>query len=126
MRIASDTADSLMGIFSGINESSQLVEEIAKSSEEQLMGITQINIGIDQVGQVIQQNSATAEESAAASEEMSSQSAVLQGLISQFRLKDNGSGWALPANSTYTPGIQNIPGENKYSPDQNNSGFGKY
>ncbi len=54
------------------------------------MSISQINIGIDQVAKVVQQNSATAEESAAASEEMSSQSAVLQELISQFQLK-NGS-----------------------------------
>ena len=91
VRIAAETAESLMGIVSGINESSQLVEEIAKSSEEQLLGITQINTGIDQVGYVIQQNSATAEQSAAASVEMSSQSAVLQELIAQFTLKESGT-----------------------------------
>ena len=88
-RIADATSASLVGIVSGINESSQIANEIAKSSEEQYAGITQINVGIDQVAQVVQQNSATAEESAAASEEMSGQSNVLEGLISQFRLKND-------------------------------------
>jgi len=88
-RIASETAQSFTEIASGIQESSQLVEEIAKSSKEQAMGISQVNVGIDQVAQVVQQNSATAEESAAASEEMSGQSAMLQELISQFKLKNH-------------------------------------
>ncbi|MDR2572172.1 MAG: methyl-accepting chemotaxis protein, partial [Oscillospiraceae bacterium] len=65
--IAGETAASLTEIVSGINESSQLVTEIAKSSDEQSAGISQVNIGIDQVAQVVQQNSATVEESAAAS-----------------------------------------------------------
>jgi len=86
--IAGETATSLSEIVAGINESSQLIEEIAKSSKEQARGISQINTGIDQVADVVQQNSATAEESAAASEEMSSQSMILQELVSQFKLKE--------------------------------------
>ncbi|MCL2125039.1 MAG: methyl-accepting chemotaxis protein [Oscillospiraceae bacterium] len=96
VRIAGETAESLAGIVSGINESSQLVGEIARSSEEQSMGITQINTGIDQVAQVVQHNSATAEEEAAASEEMSSQAALLRELVAQMRLRDNGGQLALP------------------------------
>jgi len=89
-RIASETAESLSEIVTGINESSQIVTEISRSSNEQSVGITQINTGIDQVAQVIQQNSATAEESAAASQEMSSQSNMLEEMIAQFKLKDGG------------------------------------
>ena len=88
-RIADETAGSLMEIVSGINESSQIVSEIAISSEQQSVGIEQINNGIDQVAQVVQQNSATAEESAAASQEMSGQSATLENLIARFKLKSN-------------------------------------
>ncbi|MDR0468878.1 MAG: methyl-accepting chemotaxis protein [Peptococcaceae bacterium] len=86
-RIASETAESLNEIVSGINESNLFIAEIARSSEEQSLGISQINTGIDQVAQVVQQNSATAEESAAASEEMSSQSDMLQQLIARFKLR---------------------------------------
>ena len=89
-RIAGETAASLTEIVNGINESSQLVEQIATSSEEQSSGIERINTGIDQVAVVVQQNSATAEQSAAASEEMSSQTDMLEHLISQFRLQDSG------------------------------------
>jgi len=95
-RIASDTAASLTEIVSGINESSRIVGEIANSSLEQSQGIAQINKGIDQVAQVVQQNSATAEESAAASEEMNAQSDSLQGLISQFKLKNDSIVRGLP------------------------------
>ena len=91
-RIAGDTATSLAEIVSGINESSQIVGDIASSSEQQSTGIEHINQGIDQVAHVVQQNSATAEESAAASEEMSGQSSMLEDLIAQFKLKDDGRG----------------------------------
>ena len=90
-RIAGETSASLSDIVTGINESSQLIAEIAEASESQSLGISQINIGIDQVAQVVQQNSATAEESAAASEEMSGQSDILQQLITQFKLKGGNS-----------------------------------
>ncbi len=86
-RIAGDTASSLSEIVAGINENSQIVAEIARSSEEQSSAISQINTGIDQVAQVVQQNSATAEESAAISEEMSAQATVLEGMVSQLKLR---------------------------------------
>ena len=88
-QIAGETAASLTEIVIGINESSQLVADIAESSEEQSVGISQINTGVDLVSQVVQQNSATAEESAAASQEMSGQSDILHQLIAQFKLKDD-------------------------------------
>ncbi|MCL1819576.1 MAG: methyl-accepting chemotaxis protein [Oscillospiraceae bacterium] len=91
-RIAGETAASLVEIVSGINESNQVVSEIARSIGEQATGIEQINSGIDQVASVVQQNSATAEQSAAASEEMSGQSAMLEELVAQFKLKEQSAG----------------------------------
>ncbi|MCL1848863.1 MAG: methyl-accepting chemotaxis protein, partial [Clostridiales bacterium] len=87
VRIAGETAGSLSEIVSGISESSQLIGVIAQYSEEQSVNIMQINAGMDQMVQVVQHNSATAEESAAASEEMSGQSAILDEMVAQFRLK---------------------------------------
>ncbi len=92
VRIAGETSTSLAEIVNGVNESSQLITDIAKESEAQSVGIEQINSGIDQVAQVVQQNSATAEESAAASQEMSSQSTLLQQMIAQFKTKDSQGG----------------------------------
>jgi len=126
-RIAGETAASLNEIVIGINESSALVTEIAKSSEEQSLGIAQINTGIDQVAQVVQQNSATAQESAAASEEMSGQSDILQQLIAQFKLKDgDGAHRNLPSGDRTMHkrlAMQEKPGDDFKS---NGGTFGKY
>ena len=125
-RIAGETAESLADIVSGINESSQIVGEIARSSEEQSLGITQINTGIDQVAQVVQQNSATAQESAAASEQMSSQSAMLEELISQFKLKSSSFGpQSLPAKKAKSSEpAADYGGGDVYEPGGDD--FGKY
>ena len=126
-RIADNTAASLVEIVSGINESTQIVNEIARSSEEQSMSIAQINTGIDQVSQVVQQNSATAQESAAASQVMNGQSATLENLIAQFKLKGGGnkirgisSGMSKPA-----PVQQYREPDDVYDPGDTGS-FGKY
>ena len=119
VNIADETAKSLAMIVSGINESSQLVTEIAKSSEEQSVGIEHINKGIEQVAQVVQQNSATAEESAAASQEMSSQSTLLQELISQFNLKDGGDSRVLPPGTAFEQ-------KRLSRGSETTDGFGKY
>jgi len=128
-RIADETAASLVEIVAGINESTQLVTEIAKSSEEQSMGISQVNKGIDQVAQVVQQNSATAEESAAASEEMSGQSSMLEELISQFKLRDDASfkRSSLPSSSAPKTKKQLVmPEKTDYMPPVTDGDFGKY
>jgi len=86
--LAQKSAQSLEDIRTGIDESTRLINEIAKASHEQSVSINQINTGIRQVAQVVQQNSATSEESAAASEQMSAQAKMLQELVSQFKLKE--------------------------------------
>ena len=125
-RIAGETAESLAEIVSGINESSQIVGDIARSSEEQALGITQINTGIDQVAQVVQQNSATAEQSAAASQQMSSQSTMLEELISQFKLKSQTFGpQSLPARQPKAADPEPEISADVYEPTGADD-FGKY
>ncbi len=123
-KIAEETSLSLNEIVKGINESTMIVTDIARSSEEQSLGIVQINSGIDQVAQVVQQNSATAEESAAASEEMSSQSNMLEGLISQFKIKGANSSPRLSSSGASKKRIA-MPAKSSYSPNADGD-FGKY
>jgi len=124
-RIADETAESLREIVSGIDESTRLVGDIAKSSEEQSVGIGQVNQGVDQVSQVVQQNSATAEESAAASQEMSGQALIMEELISRFKLRSD-SGNSLGAFTS--PAAQLLPANT--APDSSSASvdddFGKY
>jgi methyl-accepting chemotaxis protein len=90
-KIAKDTAQALDRIVSDIEQVATLVGSIANASNEQAIGIKQINQGIMQVSQVVQSNSATSEESAAASEELSSQAILLKETVNQFKVKKNAS-----------------------------------
>ena len=99
--IVNEMAVSLKEIINGINESSQIIGEIAKASQQQSTSIARVNDSVDQVADIVQQNSATAVESAAAAEqsaaaaeksataaqEMNAQADMLQKLISQFKLR---------------------------------------
>lgn len=86
-RIAKETADALNKIVSASDNVASLVGSIATASNEQAIGVGQINEGIVLVSQVVQTNSATSEESAAASEELSSQAALLKQMVAKFKLK---------------------------------------
>jgi methyl-accepting chemotaxis protein len=126
-RIAEDTAESLNEIVSGIKESTEIVNEIAKSSDEQTQGIGQIDSGINQVAQVVQQNSATAQESAAASEEMSGQSAMLEQLISKFKLSgQNNMFRSLPPSASQSDNPVSLPASDSVYGSALNEDFGKY
>ena len=124
VRIAGETADSLAEIVNGINESDRLVGEIARSSDEQTMAISQLNTGMDQVAQVVQQNSATAQQSAAASQEMSGQSDFLQQLISQFQLASGKAGApALPSVSGHEQRSNDVHALPDYAPSEDSGDF---
>ena len=117
-KIAGETADSLVEIVNGINESTKIVNDIARSSDEQSVGIEQINRGIEQVAQVVQQNSATAEQSAATSQEMSGQAHVLEELVENFKLRETNAGqWSLPTSpqkEDYTVPADDLSPNSKY------------
>jgi methyl-accepting chemotaxis protein len=87
IKIADDTAGSLLEIVDGIENTAQLVSEIAAASNEQASAIAQVNHGIELLSTVVQTNSATSEEAAAAAEELSSQAEMLKGLVDRFQLK---------------------------------------
>lgn len=86
-KIADQTADALSNIVSGVDKAAELVAQIAVASNEQVVGITQINNSIDEMVRVVQTNSATSEETAAASEELSSQAEMLREMVSKFQLR---------------------------------------
>ncbi|MEG0894399.1 MAG: methyl-accepting chemotaxis protein [Oscillospiraceae bacterium] len=88
-KIADDTANALNDVVEKSTKVDTLIHQIAKASDEQANGITQVSIGIEQISAVVQTNSATAEESAASAEELSSQSTILKQLVDTFKLNNN-------------------------------------
>ncbi len=86
--IASQTAEALNEIVTGITQVSDLVEEIALASNEQAHAISQMHAGLEQVDEVTHQNMSSAEESATSAEQLSNEAAKLQEMLSRFHLKD--------------------------------------
>jgi methyl-accepting chemotaxis protein len=68
------------------NKVTEVMREIALSSEQEQMGIAQITTAVDQMNQVTQQNAAGSQESASAGEELTAQAQELRSLVSQFRV----------------------------------------
>lgn len=88
-KIANLTAEALNKIVEGVAKAANLVSDIADASNEQAIGVEQVNQGIGQIADVVQTTSATSEETAAASEELSSQAEMLKEQIRKFKLKKN-------------------------------------
>jgi methyl-accepting chemotaxis protein len=60
--------------------------DIATGSEQQDLGINQVNQAVSQLDEVTQQNAALVEESSAAAASLSDQAMRLQQAVGQFRL----------------------------------------
>lgn len=82
-----------------------LVQEITAASEEQTVGVNQVNTAMSQLSQITQQNASASEQLAATAEEMSSQAGTLQELISFFNLgtQKTTRQHAKPVASTHAP-----------------------
>jgi methyl-accepting chemotaxis protein len=82
-----DKAGRTMGeIVQSISRVTQIMSQISSASEEQSIGIAQVNDAITQMDQVTQQNAALVEQAAAAAESMQQQSARLAEAVSVFKL----------------------------------------
>ncbi len=85
VKLAQGTARELLGTVDRVGQTSAIIAEITKASNDQASSIEQVTVGVDQISTVVQLNSATSQESAAASQELSSQANLLKELVSKFR-----------------------------------------
>ncbi|MCP1374758.1 methyl-accepting chemotaxis protein [Dyella lutea] len=80
---------SLAAIVESVKKVSDIVSEIAAASNEQSVGIEQVNLAVTQMDEVTQQNAALVEEAASASRAMHEQAHTLQQRVAYFRLDDD-------------------------------------
>jgi methyl-accepting chemotaxis protein len=78
-------------IVESVKRVADIINEIAAASQEQTVGIEQINQAVLHMDQVTQQNAALVEEAAAAADSMQEQARELAGAVSVFRLNQNAS-----------------------------------
>ena len=111
--ISEKAGELLKIIVPNIQKTSELVQEISASNNEQNTGAQQISLAIQQLDNVIQTNAAASEELASASEEMTSQAEHLLDIISFFKLNDSSSGVTKTSVSTSLNSSQSTQSSNK-------------
>ena len=102
--IAVRTGEALEEIKNSSTKVADIVGEIATSSNEQALAISQINEGLSQIDKVTQTNTASAEESASAAEELSGQAAQLKAMIARFKLNNENVAFSNYESSHYVSG----------------------
>jgi methyl-accepting chemotaxis protein len=85
VKLVGDTGQALGGIVSRVAEIDTLIAEIAKSSQEQAIGLSQVNTAVNQMDQVTQQNAAMVEQATAAAASLKSESADLARHVGRFQ-----------------------------------------
>ncbi|MGV1100656.1 methyl-accepting chemotaxis protein [Thiovibrio sp. JS02] len=78
---AAEVKEILGTIVDGVKKVSNLAREITVASDEQAVGVNQINLAVSEVDKVTQANAAISEEAASASEELSGQAKELNALV---------------------------------------------
>ncbi|AQH05418.1 hypothetical protein A9R05_41115 (plasmid) [Burkholderia sp. KK1] len=73
-------------VLRAIQELSGIVFEIASGSNEQALGIEQVNVAVGQMDEVTQQNAALVEQAAAAAHSLQEQADILRNNVGAFRL----------------------------------------
>lgn len=124
VRLAEQAGALLNEMVPSIRKTSDLVQEIAASSQEQTQGVGQINGAMGQLNQATQQNASASEQLAATAEEMGGQAGQLQDLMSFFNVDEHGSG-SLGARFTHKAprhSAQPMPATAAYSPSMGYGG----
>ncbi len=79
--VSGEVAKILKEIVDGVEKMTVLIGEVSAASNEQAMGIEQVNTTVSQMDKVTQSNAANAEESASASEELTAQANELTEIV---------------------------------------------
>lgn len=85
-KAADETAAVLQSLVSRMQMTVKLSGEIAQASNEQAVGIAQIEKGIELLSSVVQSNSATAQQAAASSEQLAMQADQLKQMVKRFSI----------------------------------------
>ncbi|MEM9627072.1 MAG: methyl-accepting chemotaxis protein [Pseudomonadota bacterium] len=86
VQLVNQAGQALTEIVGSIGKVAKIVQEISNASQEQAMGVQEINGSVSSMDEMTQQNSALVEESTAASRVLSQQAGTLGELIEFFKL----------------------------------------
>lgn len=88
-QLVSEAGKTMEETVASIRRVTDIMGEITAASQEQSIGIDQINLAVSQMDHVTQQNAALVQEAAAASDSMQDQAKHMAELVSTFRIGDS-------------------------------------
>jgi methyl-accepting chemotaxis protein len=97
--LADGAGQAMEAIVASVRRAEVLMRDIASSSQEQSLGITQVNQAIAQMDDATQQNAALVEEAAAAAAALQEQARELDAIVGTFKLASG----AAPASRKHLP-----------------------
>nr|QQZ52058.1 methyl-accepting chemotaxis protein [Phenylobacterium glaciei] len=86
VKVVGDTGEALSDIVTQFAQIDLLISEISKSSQEQAVGLNQVNAAVNQMDQVTQQNAAMVEQTTAAATSLKGEAADLGQLVGRFQI----------------------------------------
>jgi methyl-accepting chemotaxis protein len=84
--LVDEAGNTMSKVVDSIKRVTDIMDEISSASQEQALGIEQVNKAITQMDEVTQQNAALVEEAAAASASMQQEAANLSEVVSVFKI----------------------------------------
>jgi methyl-accepting chemotaxis protein-1 (serine sensor receptor) len=90
-KLVAEAGQTMGEIVQAVQRVTDIMNEISAASQEQTTGIEQVNMAVTQMDEVTQQNAALVEEAAAAAGALEEQAQKLKGVVSVFRLGDQGT-----------------------------------
>ena len=103
-----DEAGQTMGlIVTSVQQVADIMAEITSASQEQSLGIEQVNEAISQMDEMTQQNAALVEQAAAAAQSMLDEAGMLAQSVSVFKL--NGGPELAPRRPAPKPAVRAVP-----------------
>lgn len=87
--LANETAEALNIIVKNVDDTADLVKQIANESKNQANAIEKMTDRVNKISNVVQLTSATAEETAASTQELASQSQTISDKLSTYKLRLN-------------------------------------
>ncbi|WP_292103470.1 methyl-accepting chemotaxis protein [Brevundimonas sp.] len=110
------TGEALTGIADGVHTVTTLMTEIRASTQEQAVGLGEVNSAINAMDQVTQQNAAMVEESTAASVSLSRDASEMAQLVGHFQVSVDSVGRDPTPGSTQGRSSQIQPLKGRSSP----------
>ncbi len=102
VELVNEAGEALGDIVTSIGKVASIIESISNASQEQAIGVQEINNSITSMDEMTQQNSALVEESTAAARDLSNQATELAEQIAFFKLGAGTPKARQPARSTTT------------------------